>query len=259
MHSFNGTVMVFGRYERFNGQYEQNVPLGNQATIPDVFLKLMLDYNQFLSDPPCIRLLCENQIRLRRFLKDELKFEVKLSVNQAMNIPKVDAKNLKSANRKVGNNPSNLNVYGKALQLSQYQQQLLMFCNKADGPSDCNLCERKFVHVSGLLRHIEKHAMDLIPFQSNSPYGGKNGANSVHGNNFLSTLRAALKCCFCGQIFFEIDQTVEHLENHYPTVSKCVREYDMRYEYQLEHYVDDCITFLSTEVTHSQLPATPCC
>lgn len=185
-----------------------------------------------LQDPPCIRLLCENQIRIRRFLKEELKYDLKL------NVPQLTTGNDESAV---------VSVAQQQQQQQQPQQQNALMQNKPEGSNDCYLCERKFVHASGLIRHIEKHTMDVIP-RTNTLCGGKNGALSINGNNFLSTLRAVLNCNSCGQIFFEIKAAIDHLAYHYPNESTSVREYDMRSDLQLLNNVEDSICYLQEEV-----------
>lgn len=101
-------------------------------------------------EPPCIRQLRENNARIRKFLKDELKIDL--------------------------GGPT----------------------KKQDGPHECTMCERKFVHASGLVRHMEKHALDLIPVTTNSNQSG-------------SGLRVVSKCLICGRILFSTMEGLKHI------------------------------------------------
>ncbi|XP_020813423.1 testis-specific zinc finger protein topi [Drosophila serrata] len=113
--------------------------------------------------PNSLRLIAENQIRLRRFMNDELKYDVNSGVEQPRS-------------RKSGK-----------------------------GLNECSKCDRKFVHASGLVRHMEKHALDLIPSQSNP----QPAASLAPG------FTAAVKCNVCGRIFYDPQVALKHGHIHF--------------------------------------------
>lgn len=107
----------------------------------------------YLPDPICIRQLRDNNLKIRKFLKDELKIDLKSTIT------------------------------------------------KSDGPHECNLCERKFVHVSGLIRHMEKHSVETIP-----------KANPDQQENELNII---VRCLICGRVFPNMKNAWLHIqENH---------------------------------------------
>ncbi|EDW81257.1 uncharacterized protein Dwil_GK11965 [Drosophila willistoni] len=123
-----------------------------------------------VTEPPLTRssserVVQENQIRLRRYMKDELKCDLTTGA-------------LNSRVKKT-----------------------------TKGPNECTMCERKFVHASGLVRHMEKHALDQIPNQSIQPNVITPPAPGLH---------VVLKCNTCGRIFFNVKYATDHLLIHYP-------------------------------------------
>lgn len=109
------------------------------------------------------RIIMENQVRIRRYMKEELKFDLETGV---------DNSKLKKTSTK--------------------------------GPNECSMCDRKFVHASGLVRHMEKHALDLIPSQS-----------SVQSTAAPSLgLLVVLKCNTCGRVFYDVKLALQHLYVH---------------------------------------------
>lgn len=177
-------------------------------------------------EPACIRLLRENQIRIRRFLKDELKYDVNAATLNNTNSSNGNSSSITSTNPNVSS------------------------CNKKqDGPHECTLCERKFVHASGLLRHMEKHAMDLIPTPGAGPSSGKASA-ATSGSSFQSVngLRVVIKCTLCGRIFFEPIASFKHICSHFPGSLEEEKELDNSAEIPYESYVDDAMNFLNIEV-----------
>lgn len=114
---------------------------------------------------PSERIIVENQVRIRRYMKEELKYDLETGF---------DSSKSKKTNAK--------------------------------GPNECSICERKFVHTSGLVRHMEKHALDLIPTQTNIQQ--QNVAPSALG------LLVVLKCDHCGRIFYDVKLALEHIYVH---------------------------------------------
>lgn len=109
------------------------------------------------------RIIVENQVRIRRCMKEELKFDLETGV---------DNSKLKKASTK--------------------------------GPNECSMCDRKFVHASGLVRHMEKHALDLIPTQA-----------SVQSTAPASLgLLVVLNCNTCGRVFYDVKLALQHLNVH---------------------------------------------
>lgn len=171
---------------------------------------------QLPMEPACIRLLRENQIRIRRFLKEELKYDVNSNLNNV---------NIATASTPNGSINSSINLN-----------------KKQDGPHECTLCERKFVHASGLLRHMEKHALDLIP-STNTSSNARNTSLQA-GNN----LRVVIKCTLCGRIFFESNEALKHLYSHFSSSKADEQEMDNSAEIPYDVYVDDALNNLKSEV-----------
>ncbi|KAH8310809.1 hypothetical protein KR044_003070, partial [Drosophila immigrans] len=137
---------------------------------------------------PSERILIENQVRIRRYVKEELKYDLETGV---------DSSKVKKSSAK--------------------------------GPNECNICDRKFVHASGLVRHMEKHALDLIPKQSSVQHS----ALSALG------LLVVLKCNKCGRIFYDAKLALDHIPVHYPqpaptNKSSVVKETEAELKRQLD-------------------------
>ncbi|KAH8407009.1 hypothetical protein KR222_003924, partial [Zaprionus bogoriensis] len=116
-----------------------------------------------LKKPASERIIVENQVRIRRYMKEELKFDLETGVDS-------------SKTKK----------------------------NSTKGPNECNICDRKFVHASGLVRHMEKHALDLIPTQTNVQSAAPPALS----------LLVVLKCNPCGRIFYDVKVAMEHVFVH---------------------------------------------
>ncbi|KAL7730407.1 hypothetical protein ACLKA6_016636 [Drosophila palustris] len=119
--------------------------------------------------PPSERIIVENQVRIRRYMKEELKYDLETGV---------DSSKIKKSSSK--------------------------------GPNECNICDRKFVHASGLVRHMEKHALDLIPTQTSV----QQTAVAALG------LLVVLKCHLCGRIFYDVKLALEHVLVHYQPMAE---------------------------------------
>ncbi|KAH8294981.1 hypothetical protein KR018_004872 [Drosophila ironensis] len=114
--------------------------------------------------PGSERVIQENQIRLRRYMKEEMKYDLTTGVN---------------------------NIRGR---------------KSAKGPNECTMCDRKFVHASGLARHMEKHALDLIPSQTSlQPFTAPAPGLSV-----------VVKCNACGRVFYDLNVALDHGLVHFP-------------------------------------------
>lgn len=170
-------------------------------------------------EPACIRLLKENQIRIRRFLKDELKYDVNSNLNTTSSSGVINS-----------STTSNVSITSN---------------KKQDGPHECTLCERKFVHASGLLRHMEKHALDLIP-NTHTTTNNKNVA--TQGSQGINGLRVVIKCTLCGRIFFESNEALKHLFSHFPDSIAEEKEVDNCAEIPYDAYIDDALNNLKSEV-----------
>lgn len=216
------------------------------ATTPTVdIVKPILNHEPLLPlEPSCIRLLKENQIRIRRFLKDELKYDIYSAGNNTT--IKYSFTNNETATNcsspTESTSTETLNSSSTSTISNNGSQK------KTDGPHECTLCERKFVHASGLLRHMEKHAMDLIP--SNMSSGGKSTmlpANSLLQNS--NGLRVVIKCTLCGRIFFEDKTAFQHLCSHFPSSWMDEKEMDNCADIPYDSYVDDAFKILKLEVS----------
>ncbi|XP_059611720.1 testis-specific zinc finger protein topi [Phlebotomus argentipes] len=71
---------------------------------------------------------------------------------------------------------------------------------KKDGPHDCSLCDRKFVHASGLAKHMEKHTLENLQ-------------RSHQGGSALLNCDVVVKCLICGRIFPTPKIARDHLES----------------------------------------------
>ncbi|XP_059219045.1 testis-specific zinc finger protein topi [Stomoxys calcitrans] len=167
-----------------------------------------------LEEPACIRLLKENQIRLRRFLKDELKVDIYAAGN-------------KHNHTRTDNDKENVN-----------SSTSLTLPKKQDGPHVCIKCDRKFVHASGLLRHMDKHDMDLIPSKA-----------SLEGrqSTLISNFSVVIKCTFCGRIFFERNSAFDHISAHFVDSPDVERENDNDGDKPYELYMDAALALLRQE------------
>ncbi|XP_055908570.1 testis-specific zinc finger protein topi isoform X2 [Eupeodes corollae] len=179
----------------------------NKLIVPEPTDQTLAPFEPGPVEPSCIRLLRENQIRIRRFLKDELKYDLDATSSS--------------------NNTVN---------------------KKQNGPHECNLCERKFVHASGLSRHMEKHALDLIPTTTST-------TKTTNSNNSSSNgLRVVIKCTICGRLFFEPQTAFQHFCVHFPEVTdkeeSTSEAADAEFPY--ESYVDEAIELLKKQSPDSQ-------
>ncbi|EDV30253.1 uncharacterized protein Dana_GF23040 [Drosophila ananassae] len=124
------------------------------------------------SKPGSERVIQENQIRLRRYMKDEMKYDLTTGIDS-------------SRGRK---------------------------SNK--GPNECTMCDRKFVHASGLVRHMEKHALDLIPSQTSlQPHTAP-----------AAGLHVVVKCNACGRVFYDPQVALNHGLVHFPELPRITEE-----------------------------------
>ena len=207
-------------------------PVNNGTSSTTTLSKPIKEEPVLPPEPACIRLLRENQIRIRRFLKDELKYDVNTSNN---------------AN---SSSNSNTSMTSSATAASSSTSSVLSSsnnCKKQEGPHECTLCERKFVHASGLLRHMEKHALDLIPTNNNA---SSNKCTSMQGGvQSINSLRVVIKCTLCGRIFFEPNEALKHIYSHFPDELADQKELDNCGEIPYESYVDDALNNLKLEVS----------
>lgn len=207
-------------------------PINNNTSSITTLSKSIKEEPQLPPEPPCIRLLRENQIRIRRFLKDELKYDINTSNNLGT-----------SAN---GNTMSTNSVVASSSTSSSISTS--NSSKKQEGPHECTLCERKFVHASGLLRHMEKHALDLIP--SNNSASSNKSALMQGGVQSINCLRVVIKCTLCGRIFFEPNGALKHIYSHFPDALADQKELDNCSEIPYESYVDDALNNLKLEVSN---------
>lgn len=136
------------------------------------------------NEPICARLLRENQIKIRRFLRDDLKMDVTGHLSK-----------------------------------------------KQDGPHECTMCERKFVHASGLSRHMEKHALDLIPTTNTQSGVG---------------LRVVVKCAICGMINYEPDDALLHLFHWHCSLKDESDELRNFGDIPYENFLNEALIYMNT-------------
>lgn len=75
---------------------------------------------------------------------------------------------------------------------------------KHEGPHCCTMCDRKFVHASGLSRHMEKHEHD-------KSVGTAWSAAMTHDPGAASSLETAIKCTKCSRVFRRAEDCLEHI------------------------------------------------
>lgn len=68
--------------------------------------------------------------------------------------------------------------------------------SREKGNHECNLCERVFVHASGLKRHLDKHSKDTIP--------------NIKVKPTISS-QAITSCLICGRVFTSAKTALEHI------------------------------------------------
>lgn len=73
---------------------------------------------------------------------------------------------------------------------------------KLDGPHKCLLCDRKFVHATGLARHMERHEQD----------DGATNAESDIPPKHTAALSIVKKCRKCSRIFNRAEDAINHLK-----------------------------------------------
>ncbi|ALC46544.1 topi, partial [Drosophila busckii] len=156
------------------------------------------------------RIIIENQVRIRRYMKDELKYDLETGIDTS--------KNKKAVTK---------------------------------GPNECSICERKFVHASGLVRHMEKHALDLIPNQ--------NGLQQHTAPGNTLGLLVVLKCNPCGRVFYDVKLALEHAPQHPqpapPAAQPAKPEAELKQ--QLEHMLLEGEQLLSLALELQQLSKPP--
>lgn len=68
---------------------------------------------------------------------------------------------------------------------------------KEKGTYECNLCERIFVHASGLKRHLEKHSKETIP--------------NIRPKSIPT--QAITSCLLCGRVFTTAQTALQHISD----------------------------------------------
>lgn len=75
---------------------------------------------------------------------------------------------------------------------------------KHDGPHCCTMCDRKFVHASGLSRHMEKHENDTSA-------GSTWSLAMTYDPGAATSLETAIKCTKCSSVFRRANDCLEHI------------------------------------------------
>ncbi|XP_058447989.1 testis-specific zinc finger protein topi [Malaya genurostris] len=70
---------------------------------------------------------------------------------------------------------------------------------------NCTHCDKKFVHASGLSRHMNNCHLDKIGTTTKPP--------KVSTKKSSEPFKVCLKCLKCGMIFGSVDKMMEHIEN----------------------------------------------
>lgn len=77
---------------------------------------------------------------------------------------------------------------------------------KHEGPHSCTMCDRKFVHASGLARHMEKH-------EHEKSVGSPWSVAMTHDPGAAASLETGIKCARCLRVFRRADDCVEHMRH----------------------------------------------
>lgn len=85
---------------------------------------------------------------------------------------------------------------------------------KSDGPHQCTVCDRKFVHASGLARHLDKHQQDMLPTN-----------NAVKEE--LEPLSVGIQCLKCFRLFSTVILAMKHLEREHTNCPESILMHDM--------------------------------
>lgn len=131
----------------------------------------------------CLSIIQENQNRIRKLLKDCFK----ININQIVN--------LTTSGGTTGTNDSSAPA-ATAGDVKPDKKMLL----KTAGPHECIHCDRKFVHASGLAKHLEKHEQDRYQ------------ANGTIAEQQMDTFAVVQKCTLCNRNFSTFDETAKHIE-----------------------------------------------
>lgn len=125
-------------------------------------------------DHPCLKLLEENNKQIHKWFQMNYKLDLP-------NKTSLVAAAATSSNIQVGNSKKNY------------------------GPHACTMCDRKFVHASGLNRHMEKHEQDRLPaISSASVFALLNAEPATRAIMVVS------KCSKCFRIFNQSYDALEH-------------------------------------------------
>lgn len=119
-------------------------------------------YSQYITGDKCICQLTLNNAAIKTFLKDNLNYTP-------------DPEQNKSTATSTTVEKSIINSSGKIEKKIQHV---------------CNICDRKFVHASGLARHLSKHSAEKATAIVNEITPKKNNAYEV-----------LIECKFCGIVF----------------------------------------------------------
>lgn len=134
----------------------------------------------------CLKIIQDNQIRIKKLLKDCFK----ININQIINLT----------------SQQQTTIDGDTVVLSTTKvKESKKMITKSAGPHECTLCDRKFVHASGLSKHMEKHEQDR--YQISGSYG-----EHRQNNPETETFAIVYKCTICNRNFSSFDEVVKHVK-----------------------------------------------
>lgn len=122
----------------------------------------------FFEDHPVVKMLDENNAFIHKWLKDVHKFDNAQPAADASTVPPLSNK-------------------------------------KCAGPHSCTRCDRKFVHATGLSRHMERHEQEELK--------GELDTSMMPANKVTNSLNIVGKCMKCFRIFSRVDDGLAHLRN----------------------------------------------
>lgn len=92
----------------------------------------------------------------------------------------------------------------KLIQLGENASAEQSATKKHEGPHFCTMCDRKFVHASGLSRHMDKHENDKSE-------GSAWSLAMKHDPGAATSLETAIKCKTCFRVFRRPEDCLKHI------------------------------------------------
>lgn len=193
-------IFTLENFEEHICEYDDNKDFIKDMDLSEIYnIDKMKENDDENLEIKCLNLLSENHTRLIKILKDELNYDV-------------------------SNQPSSM--------LSKAKDQVeKLVSTKSKGPHGCSMCDRKFVHASGLARHLEKHESDFIPSALNDI--------EIKRDSF----KTVIKCIICNLLFSNVNESINHLMNDHENLTESIVEHDVSED---DEEINDAMKCLAT-------------